>query len=97
MKRTTLFVDEAILLELKGEAEREGRPMAALVREALEAYLADSRTKQRFPFVGLFTSEQGNLREGVDSVIGQALLADYERQQREYAEDRQHDPSKAQS
>jgi hypothetical protein len=40
MKRTTLFLDEQTERELQAVARRQKRPVAAVVREALGAYLA---------------------------------------------------------
>ena len=44
MKRTTVFVDPA-KRELQALARREGRPMAALVREAMAQGIAAARPK----------------------------------------------------
>lgn len=40
MKRTTIFLDEAVERELDAMSERERRPKASLVREAISEYLA---------------------------------------------------------
>ena len=45
MKRTTVFVDPQLERELQALARREGRPMAALVREAVAQYIAAARPK----------------------------------------------------
>jgi predicted transcriptional regulator len=44
MKRTTLFIDPQLERELQALARRDGRPMAALVREAVAQYVAAART-----------------------------------------------------
>ena len=41
MKRTTLFLDEALERDLQAIARQEKRPMASVVREALAAYIAN--------------------------------------------------------
>ena len=40
MKRTTIFVPEALERDLQLYARRKGKPAAAIVREALAAYIA---------------------------------------------------------
>jgi predicted transcriptional regulator len=47
MKRTTLFIDPQLERELQALARRDGRPMAALVREAVAQYVAAARDKGR--------------------------------------------------
>ncbi len=41
MKRTTVFLDETLERDLQAIARQEKRPVAALVREALAAYVAN--------------------------------------------------------
>ena len=41
MKRTTIFVDEAIEKDLKVLARRQGRTAAAVIRDALARYVRD--------------------------------------------------------
>src|SRR6185503_1927276 len=43
MKRTSLFIDPQLERELQALARRLGRPMAALVREAVAQYVASAR------------------------------------------------------
>ena len=47
MKRTTVFLDEALEHELRLLARQERRPSAALVREALESYVTRKRRARR--------------------------------------------------
>jgi hypothetical protein len=57
MKRTTIFVPEALERDLQLYARREGKPAAAVVREALTAYLSRSRAVAALPsFAGAFDS-----------------------------------------
>ena len=50
MKRTTIFIDEALERDLRAIAERDLRPVSGLVREALGAYVA--RRKKEGPTLG---------------------------------------------
>jgi predicted transcriptional regulator len=43
MKRTTIFIDEHLERELQALARRERRPMAGIVREAVEQYVVHAR------------------------------------------------------
>ncbi len=45
MKRTTIFIDEAIERDLRAIAERDRRPVSGLVREALGSYVARHKMK----------------------------------------------------
>lgn len=46
MKRTTMFIDEQLERELQALAKRAGRPVAALVREAVEQYVVAARAER---------------------------------------------------
>jgi predicted transcriptional regulator len=48
MKRTTLFIDEAMERDLHALAQRRGAPVSALVRESLRRYLAEEHRRQKF-------------------------------------------------
>jgi plasmid stability protein len=51
MEKTTLYLPATLDRELKEAARSEGRSMAALVREALQAYLAQ-RSAPELTFIG---------------------------------------------
>ena len=54
MKRTTVFLDEATTRELQLLAQREKRPVAALVRDTLRRYLGEAKHSKglRLRFLG---------------------------------------------
>jgi hypothetical protein len=58
MKRTTVFIDEAVEADLHALARRQQRPVAALVREAVEQYVVAGRQAGpvRPAFVGMGAS-----------------------------------------
>lgn len=57
MKRTTIFVPEALERDLQLYARRKGLPTAAVVREALAAYLAQEQPITKLPsFAAAFDS-----------------------------------------
>ena len=43
MKRTTLFIDEQVERDLQAVARRQRRPVAAVVREAIAAYVTSAQ------------------------------------------------------
>jgi len=57
MKRTTIFVPEALERDLQLYARRAGKPAAAVVREALAAYLTQNAPDAALPsFAAAFDS-----------------------------------------
>jgi len=57
MKRTTIFVPEALERDLQIYARREGKATAAVVREALAAYLEQNAPSAELPsFAAAFDS-----------------------------------------
>ena len=70
MKRTTMFIDEALLKRLQRIAQRKGVSYATLVREALAQYLADPRVDGTLPSVaGRFASGETDTSERVDDLL----------------------------
>jgi|SRR5688500_2985541 predicted transcriptional regulator len=57
MKRTTIFVPEALERDLQLYARRKGKATAAVVREALEAFMAEKCPAAELPsFAAAFDS-----------------------------------------
>jgi hypothetical protein len=56
MKRTTIFIDEAMEKELQLLARRRKTPAASLVREAIAAYVTSAATAPALSFVGVGAS-----------------------------------------
>ena len=57
MKRTTIFVPESLERDLQLFARREGKPAAAVVREAIAEYIARGRSRAKLPaFAAAFDS-----------------------------------------
>lgn len=55
MRRTSILLDPGLLAELERIARRDGRPTSQVIREALDAYVAQRRDAERsLPgFVGM--------------------------------------------
>jgi hypothetical protein len=57
MKRTTVFMPEELERDLYAYAKRSGKPAAAIVREAIAAYIVGGANAAALPsFVGAFDS-----------------------------------------
>lgn len=76
MKRTTIFIDEAIEADLQALARRQQRPVAALVREAVEQYVVGQRRPRaaRPGFVGVGRSGTTDTAERHEAMLFADLL-----------------------
>jgi hypothetical protein len=72
MKRTTIFVDEALEHDLKAIAGRRGHPVASLVREALAGYVAAEKRGRRtaLGFVAAGASGHTDTADRHDEILG---------------------------
>jgi Ribbon-helix-helix protein, copG family len=52
MQKTTLYLPSDLERELKAAARQDGRPVAELIREALQTYLSHRPDRPRPSFVG---------------------------------------------
>ena len=68
MKRTTIYLEPELEVRLKMEGLRRKQPMAEIVREAVEAYLASEPTKGP-PGAGAFASGRSDTAEQADAVL----------------------------
>lgn len=70
--RTTVTIDDQILIEVKTVAAQSGRTVSAVIEDALRASLA--RRAERVPIPPLPTISGGGLQPGVDLDDSAALL-----------------------
>jgi predicted transcriptional regulator len=76
MKRTTIFIDEALERDLRAIAERERRPVSGLVREALGSYVAKKKKKwYRLSFVAVGRSGRSDTAEKHEELLWQDPLS----------------------
>lgn len=68
MKRTTIYLAADLEMRLKMEGVRRGQPMAELVREAVEKYLASAPSSGP-PGAGGFASGRSNTADDVDAAL----------------------------
>ncbi len=71
MKRTTIFIDEAVEQDLRLLARSRSKPMAVLVREALATYVTEHRrTARDLPvFVGADGSGHRDTAERHEDIV----------------------------
>ena len=77
MKRTTLFIDPQLERELQALARRDGRSMAALVREAVAQYVAAARSAApaRLSFVAAGRSGRTDVADRHEELLFDATPA----------------------
>lgn len=68
MKRTTIYLAPELEMLLKSEMLRQNRPMAAIVREAVEAYVTREPRKPP-PGAGAFASGHTDTGDRTDAVL----------------------------
>lgn len=70
MKRTTIYLEPELEVLLKLEMLRQGRPMAEIVREAVQAYV--TREPRRVPpGAGAFASGKAHTADHVDQALAE--------------------------
>jgi predicted transcriptional regulator len=74
MKRTTIFVDEALEHDLRAIAGRRGQPVASLVREALAEFVTAEKRGRRttLGFVATGASGQTDTSDRREEILGAA-------------------------
>ena len=75
MKRTTLFIEEALEAEVKALARRRGTAAAGLVREAIARYVAEeTREETRVPrFLGAGRSGRRDVAERHEEILAKEI------------------------
>ena len=68
MRRTTIYLEPELEVLLRLEMQREGRPMAEIVRDAVRAYVTRS-PRPAPPGAGAFASGQSDTAERADEVL----------------------------
>ena len=68
MKRTTVYLEADLEVLLKLETQRQQRPMAEIIREALRTYVT-REARQAPPGAGAFASGRTDTATRVDGVL----------------------------
>jgi hypothetical protein len=72
--RTTINIDERLLIEVKTAAAQSGRTLTAVIEDALRTAMAARRTREDVHPVRLPTHRGGGLQPGVDLDDTAALI-----------------------
>lgn len=81
MKRTTVLLDDALLIEAQALAEQRSMTFTSLIGEAIRAYIQANRMPRRLSCIGIGRSDRSRdtlrdgrdedeLRAGIDPVEG---------------------------
>ena len=70
MEKTTVYLNKADYRRLKVLAKEAGRPVAALVREAVSEYAARHGAAVRPSSIGVGRSGRGDLSECAEELLG---------------------------
>jgi hypothetical protein len=74
MKRTTIFIPETLERDLQLYARRQGRAVAAVVREAVERYLVNAQTAAALPsFAGVGASGRSDIAGRHEEILFREL------------------------
>ncbi len=71
MKRTTIYLEPELERQLKRETQRQKRPMAALVREAVRQYIGDA-PRRRPPGAGAFASGKKDTASRAEELLAKS-------------------------
>ncbi|MDQ3397964.1 MAG: ribbon-helix-helix domain-containing protein [Deinococcota bacterium] len=92
MKRTTVYLEEGMDLDLACLAKQQERSKAELIREALEQYLKTQEKPRRLPrSVGIGRSGMPDLAERSEELYGKFLEEEFEEIMADWQE-RQNEP-----
>jgi hypothetical protein len=75
MRRTTVYLDPELEVQLKLEAMRRGRPMAELLRDALRTYLGGAAGPPP-PGGGAFRSGHRDTADRLDEALAELGFGD---------------------
>ena len=71
MKRTTVVLPDELSILLEQERRRRDVSAAAIIREALEAYLGAGNQPKRLSFIGLARSGVHDTAHNIDAILAQ--------------------------
>ena len=68
MRRTTVKVSDELDARMRHEAERRGKTLSEITREALESYL-DAGPQRRLSFAGAGASGHRDISEQIEEIL----------------------------
>jgi hypothetical protein len=79
MKRTTIYIEPDTDVLLKLESMRRKRPVAEIIREAIEAYVSKRRSGKLPPGIGAFDSGRGDIAERAEEILRESDFGEHEK------------------
>ena len=71
MTRTTILLENDLLLRVKQLAQVQGTTFTAIFREALNSYLEANQEPRSLSFIAIGQRRKGNLSEDVEKILRQ--------------------------
>ena len=69
MKRTTILLDDDLLLEIKRVARTSGTTATDVIREALKSYVEKNRSKPKLSFTGVGKSGRSSIAKHSEKIL----------------------------
>jgi hypothetical protein len=69
MTRTSILIDQSLLLELKQLARSEGKTVTAVISEAIGEYLKERRSVRRLSFAAAGRSGKHNVSRDAEPIL----------------------------
>ena len=73
MKRTTVKIPEALDARLRHEAQRRGKTISEISREALEEHLGRPSSERRLGAAGAGRSGRSDISERIEEILSQEV------------------------
>ncbi|HEY2932171.1 MAG TPA: type II toxin-antitoxin system VapB family antitoxin [Acidobacteriota bacterium] len=69
MARTTILLDDELLLEVRELANASGKTTTAVIHEALEAYVKQGRSARTLSFAGVGKSGRRSISRNAETIL----------------------------
>jgi len=74
MKRTTIFVDEKLINEIRQISKDENKSVSEVLREAMENYIKQKRQKKKkISFIGIGSSGRSDIAERHEELLWKGI------------------------
>jgi hypothetical protein len=79
MKRTTVYIEPDTDVLLKLESMRRRRPVAEIIREAIEEHVSKKRSARMPPGIGAFDSGRSDTAERAEEILRESDFGEHEK------------------
>ena len=74
MKRTTIFVNDGLISDIKDISKEENRSVAEVIREAMVNYIKQKRQKKKaLSFIAMGSSGRKDIAEGHEELLWEKI------------------------